>query len=359
MHERTTIMRNSLHLLAGLATLALGGLLMSCGNAQSENGSAPAATTVKVTPVRVLTVEPTPFAETLNVTGYIEALDDITLSTEEGGVLEEWVVPKGRRVAQGQLIGRLKGDILKPQYQAAQANYRAAELTYQKQSEVYKEQAISELQLKTSEFTRDAAKAQADLARARFERTQIVSPVNGILDERYVESGELALPGSRVARVVRLDRVKAVLFVPERYAGTVERGGTVSVRVTAFPGEEFPGTITYVGAAVIPDNRSIPIEIALSNPGLKLKPEMIARAALEQSETRTAIVVEEAAVVAYDQDRRAVYVVDNGTAARRVVTTGARSGGKVEILSGLQAGDQLIVSGYQQIADGTPVEIIQ
>lgn len=352
-------MRNSVHLLAGVTILALGGLLMSCGDAQSENGATPATTPEKVTPVRVLTLEPAPFAETLNVTGYIEALDDITISTEEGGVLKEWLVPKGRRVAQGQVIGHLKGDILEPQYQAAQANYRAADLTYQKQREVYKEQAISELQLKTSEYARDAAKAQADLARARFERTQIFSPVNGILDDRYVESGELALPGSRVARVVRLDRVKAVLLVPERYAGSIERGAKVSVRVTAFPGEEFPGTVSYVGAAVIPDNRSIPIEISLSNPGLKLKPEMIARAALEQSESRTAIVVEEAAVVPFDQDRRAVYVVENGMAARRVVTTGARSGGKVEILSGLQAGDQLIVSGYQQIADGKPVEIIQ
>jgi len=359
MLERKIIMRSRVHLLSGAAMLSLSLLTMACGNAQSEDEATTSSAPVNATPVRVQTVEPTPFAETLKVTGYIEALDDITLSTEEGGVLQEWLVPKGRRVAAGQLIGRLKGDMLGAQRDAAEANFRAAELTYLKQREVFKEQAISELQLKTSEYTRDAAKAQAELARARLERTQIVSPVNGILDNRFIEAGELAPPGSPVARVVRLDRVKAVLLVPERYAGTIARGAKVEVMVTAYPGEAFSGTITYVGAAVIPDNRSIPIEISLINPDLRLKPEMIARAALLQSESRMAILVEESSVVQFDQNQRGVYVVEDGTAAKRVVTTGARSGGKVEIRSGLRAGDQLIVSGYQQIADGKPVEIIR
>jgi membrane fusion protein (multidrug efflux system) len=352
-------MRSRFHLILGAAVLSLSLVIMACGNAQSERDAAASAAKANVTPVRVRTLESAPFAETLHVTGYIEALEDITLSTEEGGVLQEWLVPKGRRVTQGQLIGRLKGDIAGPQFQSAEANFRAAELTYQKQRDVYKEQAISELQLKTSEFARDAAKAQAELARARFERTQIVSPVNGILDNRFVEVGELAPPGSPVARIVHLDRVKAVLLVPERYAGTVTRGTTVDVTVTAFPNEKFSGTITYVGAAVIADNRSIPIEVTLVNTKLKLKPEMIARAALLQSESRNVIVVDEASVVQFDQERRGVYVVENGVAVSRVVTTGARSGGTVEILSGLKAGDRLIVSGYQQIADGKPVEIIQ
>ena len=345
-------MRSTLYLVSGAAAVSLSLLAISCGDAQSERGAQASPPPTRATPVRVETLEAVPFGETLNVTGYLEALQDVTLSTEEGGVLKEWLVPKGRRVTKGQLLGRLKADLLSPQFEAAEANYKIADLTYQKQREVFKEQAISELQLKTSEFARDAAKAQAQIARARYERTQIISPVNGIFDNRFVEAGELAPPGSPVARVVSLDRIKAVLLVPERYSGTIRRGVNVEVVVTAFPNETFSGTITYVGAAVIADNRSIPIEILLSNPDLKLKPDMIARARIVQSETRMVIAVDEASVIQFDQKRQGVYVVDNGNAAMRVVTTGARSGGKVVILSGVQEGDQLIISGYQQIADG-------
>ncbi|MGB6647897.1 MAG: efflux RND transporter periplasmic adaptor subunit, partial [Bacteroidota bacterium] len=278
---------------------------------------------------------------------------------EEGGVLNEWKVSKGRRVKKGQVLALMNDDVLKPMYDAAHAQYLTSQLTYEKQKKVYSEQAISELQFKTAEYARDAAKAQADLALARLERTRIKSPVNGILDDRLMDKGELARSGAPVARVVRIDRVKILIYVPERYAGTVERGAEVSFSVSSFPDETFSGEVSYVGAAVMTDNRSFPVELVVSNPERKLKPEMIAKTTILQTAPREAILLEDNVVQEMDQGKYIVYVEEDGLARERIVTLGRRSRSMVEITSGLNEGDRVIVVGQRTIYDGQTVTVEQ
>jgi membrane fusion protein (multidrug efflux system) len=331
----------------------------ACGDSEAQPGTDQRASQVQTAPVRVRRIKAEPFAETLSLTGYVGALDDIIVSTEEGGVLKEWKVSKGRRVKKGQVLAMMNDDVLKPMYEAAHAQYLTSQLNYEKQKKVYNQQAISELQFKTAEYTRDAAKAQADLALARLERTRIKSPVSGILDDRLMDRGELAPPGAPVARVVSIDRVKITIYVPERYAGTVERGAEVSFAVTSFPGETFAGKVSYVGAAVMTDNRSFPVELVVSNPGTRLKPEMIARATITQTSPREAILLEDNVVQEMDQGKYVVYLEENGTARERTVTLGRRSRSMVEITSGLNEGDRVIVVGQRNIFDGQTVIVEQ
>ncbi len=339
-------------LLAALSTM-----LISCGSGDEAKSDPGVSSGAKVIPVDVRILAPQPFVETLQLTGYIKSVEDVIVSTEEGGVLKEWTTPRGAYVRKGDVIARLSDDILRPQYEATRAQYEIAELNYQKQQNVYKEQGISEVQAKTSEFTRDAAKAQADLMKARLDRTAVKSPIDGILDERLTDAGELAPPGSPVARIVNLDRMKVLINVPESFAGSLTRGTPVTISVTALPGETIEGTISFVGAAVIADNRTIPTEIFLRNPGRKLKPDMIARASIRQAVSRKAILVPESTMQQIDQSTYVVYVTEDGVARRRTVTPGGRADGQVEIVSGLKPGDRLIVSGLQNVFDGQKVEI--
>jgi membrane fusion protein (multidrug efflux system) len=339
-------------------TLLTTALMMSCGDSKGgKEGTASGAPEGRAAQVTVQTVSPSPFTETLELTGYIKATDDVTVSTEEGAVLKEGLAARGTYVKKGDVIARLNDDVLRPQYEAAQAQYQIAELNFQKQQKVFEEAGISEIQAKTSEYTRDAAKAQADLMKARLERMRVKSPVNGILDDRLVDEGELAPPGVAVARIVNLDRIKVLINAPENYAGTLTRGSQVSVRVSAYPGETFAGKISFVGAAVIPDNRTVPVEVVLSNPGRKLKPDMIARATVTQPVQRKVILVDEGVIQMVDQKTHVVYVEEDGKARRRTVTIGGRNDGRVEVLSGLKVGDHLIISGYQNVFDGQKVDI--
>lgn len=336
-------------------------LLTSCGSSDGNSPDRTAGGTPdeRVLPVQVEVLGSAPFKETLQLTGTIKAVDDITVSTEEGGVLKEWLVERGSTVEEGEVIALINDDVLKPAYEAAFAQYRTAELNYQKQSKVYDEAAVSELQMKSAEYSRDAAKAQADLAHARWERTRVKSPITGVVEDRLADAGELLPPGYPVARIISLTRVKAVISVPERYAGTIRAGAPVSIAVTAYPREQFEGKVSFVGAAVNPDNRSLPIEVMIGNAHRRLKPDMIARALISQSTEREALILDGSLLVQIDEDRYAVFVEKDGRAVRKTVTLGARSGSNIEILTGLSTGDRVIVSGAQSLYDGQPVSVVE
>lgn len=342
----------------GFATAALATVLaftgVSCTGSADEQS--PPAAAEQALPVSVRIVTPVPFTATLQLTGYIRSLEDVTVSTEEGGVVKEWLVEKGSRVSRGTVIAILNDDILRPQYAAANAQYQLAQLNFEKQSKVLEEQGISEIQVKTSEFNRDAARAQAELAKARLERTRIKSPVDGILDDRLVDEGELAPPGTPFARIVNLDVMKVVIAAPEGTGGILTRGTPVEVSVTTFGNETFTGKISFVGSAVVPDNRTIPVEVMLRNPGRRLKPDMIARVKVFQATRRSAILVDQGVIQQTDGSTFIVFVDDRGVARRRTVSLGSRSNGSVEILTGLSAGDRLIVSGTQNLIDGQKVD---
>jgi membrane fusion protein, multidrug efflux system len=309
--------------------------------------------------VRVQKISAEPLTETIPVLGIVKAVDEAVVSAEEGGVVQFWKKEKGQKVAKGEELVHLKDDILRPMYEAALAQYRTAELNFGKQQKVYEEQAVSEMAYKSAEYGRDAARAGADLAKARWEHTRITSPIDGTLDERFPKVGEMVGPGVPVARVVNLDQVKVLLSVPERYAGLLTVGAPVSFTVNAFPGKEFGGKTRFVSATVVADNRTIPVEVYLPNPGHLLKPEMIAKVKLVQSARRTAILLEEQLVRQVDQDRYVAYIVQDNRAMQRAVKLGVRSDGRIEVTAGLAEGDLVVVEGYQNLADGQHVTIVQ
>jgi membrane fusion protein (multidrug efflux system) len=232
-----------------------------------------------------------------------------------------------------------------------------AEMNYQKQEKVFADQGISELQVKSAEYSRDAARAQAELAKARWERSFIKSPVDGILDDHLVDAGEMTIPGVALARVVAIDRVRIQINVPERYLGSLTKGTPVTLSVIAYPGEQFSGRIAFVGSTVSPDNRTVMVECVIANPGGKLKPDMIAKSTIVQSVPRKALMVAEEIVQQVDEGKNIIYIVETGRAIQRTVSLGARADGKIEILSGLNAGEKVIVTGQDQLVDGQALSI--
>lgn len=333
-------------------------LFSSCSqsDAQAEKQPAGASKDDAVT-VSIEEIQPSRFVDALQVAGTVKAYQDVMLSPEEGGVIKEWVAQKGERLKKGTLIAILKDDVLQASYDAALAQYKLAELNYSKQEKVYSEQAISELQLKNSEFGRDAAKAQMDLAKARLERAHLRSPIEGILDDRYREIGEFAPSAVPVAHIVSIGQVKIMAEVSEREVSTVILGTPAIVTFDAFPGDTLRGQVRFVGATVSASNRALPVEIHLQNPNLKIKPDMVAKVTLLRSVRSNAILLAEEIVQKVDRNRLIVYVENNGKAEERAVKLGNRQGDLVEIVGGLKIGDRVITSGYQRLVHGQAVHV--
>lgn len=350
---------NNIKLLAGaflLSGLVL--VLAGCGqsDAKTEPGGGQDPPSQSVT-VKVQEIHLSPFTDVIQTTGIVKAQEDVMLSPEEGGVVKQWLVRKGEAVKKGQVLGILNDDVIKAGYEAAQAQYNTAQLNYEMQKSVYEEKAISELQFKNSQYGRDAAKAQADLMKARYERTRIKSPIDGVFDENYYDEGEFAPPGLPIAHIVNARSVKISADVTERYAAIVKVGDLVRIIPDGTPGDTLEARINYVGASVSASNRTLPVEIFIRNPNLRLKPEMITRVSIMRSERNNAILVDESIVQQIDRDKMVVFVENNGVAEQRIVKLGARQGTLLEVVQGLKPGDRVIVSNVQKLVNGQPVNV--
>ncbi|MEX0602757.1 MAG: efflux RND transporter periplasmic adaptor subunit [Bacteroidota bacterium] len=350
--------RSLLSPVTGVTLVAvLGFALSSCGQSNARPGTEETEVAIPAIPVQIQEIQPRPFADALQVTGIVKAVEDVRLSPEEGGVIKEWRVEKGETVRKGDILAVLSDDVLKAAYEAAAAQYKLAETNFRMQKKVYAEKAISELQYRNAEYSRDAAKAQADLAFARLERTRLRSPINGILNDRFVDAGEYAPPAVPAAHIVNLNALKVAAEVSERYSGTMAPGSMATVTFDAFPLDTLTGIIIHVGAAISPSNRTMQVELAIANPGLRLKPEMIARVRIVRSVRDNVLLLSENVIQQVDRNKMVVYVENNGRAEERRVVLGARQGTLLEILEGLQPGDRVIVSGFQKLVNGSPVQV--
>lgn len=330
-------------------------VLSSCKKSEQAN------TEQKVQPVNVTIqeIKPATMVDGIQVSGTVKAFEDVLMSPEEGGIVKEWNKKKGDRVKKGDLIVTLKDEVIKASYEAADAQYKMAQLNVEKQQSVFEQQGISELQYKSLMYGRDAAKANADLMKARWERTQLRSPINGIVDNTVPNEGEMAPPGVPIARVVNTITIKIQAEIPELYSGTIKVGTSAAVAFDAVPGETLNGKVTFVGSTVSSANRTMLIEILLPNPHGKIKPEMVAKVNLIREKKNNAILVSENLVQLVDRNRYIVYIDKNGIAEERRVTIGGRQGNQIEVTGGLNIGERLIVSGYQKLINGSPVVITE
>jgi membrane fusion protein, multidrug efflux system len=335
-------------------------VLSSCGgdaaNSAMENKGNGEQNPVTVS---VMEIQASDFSEILQLTGTIASFEDINVPSDEGGRVLQWLVPRGAAVRKGQTLVQLDSAIARATYDAALAQFNIASNNYERQKRVFEQQGISELQLNTLQYQRDAAKAQMDMALERLARTRIKSPINGTLNMRYVETGEMSAPGMPIAHIVNTDRLKIDAGVPERYAGSFAKGDKVEFTVDAFPEESYTGTVGFIAAAVNKDNRSIPVEIFITSAGGRLKPEMIAALRLTLGSRSNVIAIPEDYVLKTNIDEFVVYIVDGDVARERNVTLGPWSQGRVLITDGLEAGDKLITIGFQNVADGQPVLVRQ
>lgn len=341
------------------------------GCASSDGGEAQAqpadSQDVATVGARVINIEAQPialsnFVDSIRLTGEVEALHDVTISAEESGTIARFLVAKGTRVAESQVIAKIDDAVLAAQVNEARALADIAQEQYERQRRLWEEENVgSEIAYLQSKSSAEAANARLATLETRLARTELRAPVAAVFDDKLVEVGELVSPGTPIAHLVSTGRVKVVGGVPERFALDVRDGSRAVVTLDVLGGRAFEGTVSFVGSSVDTRNRTFPIEIVIDNPNGDIKPHMLANVQVVRSRLESVVVVPQE-VVQRAEDGYQIFVVATGEtglrAEARNVRLGPSYGNRVVVDSGLAVGDRLITVGHGLVDDGSLVRIV-
>ena len=226
------------------------------------------------------------------------------------------------------------------QVQAARQQYQSAQNNAQ--------QAYRSLQ---------AARARVDLARKSAADTVVRAPFNGIVAERFVSTGDYVSRGMKVATVVSIDPVRVELTVPEQYLSLVKTGQLVRLTVDAYPGEIFTASVRFVSPALKPDQRALTVEAVAKNADGRLKPGLFATALLQQPDPAPALLVPATSVETVAGTSRVYVIAADNKVEERIVTVGEKVGDRIEIATGVKAGERVAANPRGKLSDGARVQI--
>jgi RND family efflux transporter MFP subunit len=202
-----------------------------------------------------------------------------------------------------------------------------------------------------------AARARVDLARKAAADTVVRAPFSGIVSERLVGTGDYVTKGMKIATVVRIDPVRVELTVPEQALSLVKAGQTVRLTVDAYPNETFAATVRFVSPALKPDQRALTVEAIAPNTDGRLKPGLFATAFLQRTAPAPALLVPASAVETVAGTSRVYVIAANNKIEERIVTLGETVGDRVELATGVKAGERVAANPRGKLSDGVRVQI--
>lgn len=359
-------------------------------------------------PVTVERVKQEAIHRAVEVVGTLAAVDEVTVSAEAEGRVSRMLADLGDRVSAGQVLVEL--DREKPQYtvdqqkaalaralakfgasdtahlppiektpdvQKAQAELAQAQLAFDRAQELHKRQLVSKQTIDDAETTLqskrasydsalqnaknlradiDASEAAMKLADRQLRDTSIRAPFDGYIQKRLVSLGEYVKVQTPVMAVVRIDPLKVTAEIPEKMAPWIKVGQPVELHVDAYPDKAIAGKISRISPAVNTATRAFPFEALVPNGETLLKPGTFARVHLETALVDQVLTVTYGSLQ-YRYGVNRVFVVEGDRLTVRELKVGERLGDRIEVVSGIKAGERVAVTDVEKLTDGMKVAV--
>ncbi len=305
-------------------------------------------------PVTLAAAAPRPMGEVITALGTAQSREGVTITAQQSGLIEAIHFRDGDTVKAGQLLITLHDDEEQAKVRESEARLADQKRQFERLSNLAKENAVARSTLDERKAGVEVAEAQLAVARAALEKRYIHAPFAGVLGARQVSPGALLTPGSVVTTLDDLSRVRVEFSVPETLAAGVGKGMQINARAVALGNREFAGTLTHVDARINAATRTLALRAEIDNPKQELKPGMLIDISLSQQESE-ALAVPEGTLLSLADQHYVFLVSAEGKAVRTEVKTGRRRVGYVEVLSGLKAGDQVVLEGIHKVRDGQSV----
>lgn len=347
-------MKRKLHMCYPTLLAAL--LVLGCGKKEDPAAGGPPEGMAAIAVIAEASRETV--ANTIELVGTLEARNEINVSSEINGNVQEILFDEGASVKAGQTLLRIDDRKIAARKAEAKSRLDLAKATFKRSESLFQSETISEQEFDNAKAEHDVAEATYDLLKEELKDTVINAPFEGIVGERLISPGQNITSGQALTRLVQMNPLEAVFRVPEIHLSKVAKGQTVRLNAAAFPGREIKGVVYFIDPFVEKSARTVMVKASVENNDATLKPGVFGSIELELSVNDNAVVIPEAAV-RYSGDQASVVVRnEKGLADFRNVTVGTRTSDRVEITSGLTAGEQVVVEGFQKIFfPGMPIMI--
>jgi RND family efflux transporter MFP subunit len=339
--------------------ILMAGITAAC----SQEEEAVTDNRVRTVNVETEMLQPGVFNRYLRLVGTVESQNDVMISAEVSGRIEQYFAEKGSLVSKGEAILKIDDSKLLQEKSRLEAQTEQAREQYERLQRVFEQDSIgSEIEVINARSAYRQSQSALESIKVDLGNTTVKAPFDAILEDRFLEEGEMASPGAALVRLIGSEKLKVTAGVPARYADVVSVGDSVKLWFDTQESDTLTAEIIYVASSVDPQNRTFKIEVELPREARNYKVDMVTNIRLNTLSEENVIVVSEEFV--YKKDNEFIAYVkaqnENGepVAERRVLRLGPSYQTDVIIREGLQKGDELITTGSAFLNEGMRLNII-
>jgi membrane fusion protein (multidrug efflux system) len=372
--------RSMIKVLYGL--LVLGGALnFSCGNsdAKSEVKNSDDSTLVaqndstgkkdeagnndkskkseELIPVEVTTIKRGTISDYILISSNLETEKMADVVSRIQGLVQKMYVMEGDYVKKGQILMELEADEYKLAEERAQLNYLKQESDFKRMEAMFTKDLLSKEEFEQARFTMQALEVEWKQAQLNLSYTRITAPISGVIGDRLRKLGERIQPTDKLFTVINTEEMIAVVYIPEKELGRIEKDQIAYIASDNIPNERFAAHVKRVSPVVDPQSGTFKVTIGVKNKKNKLRVGMFINAHIVTDTHENAVLIPKTAIV-YENELMNVFVVKDSVAHKIELKVGFQDHEKVEALSDIEEGDKVIVVGQAGLKDQTKVKIV-
>ena len=305
--------------------------------------------------VAVTQLKTTTFNHFIEVQGKVDGDENVAVSTQTGGLIQQILVKEGDHVSKGQILARLDDNVLQQNLKDLQNSLEFATSLYDKQKALWDQKIGSEVQYLSAKNNKEGLEHKIATLKDQISLMCLVSPINGTVEDIPAKLGQMVAPGLVAFRVVNFAKIKIVADLAEAYTSRVNNGDLVNVYLPDLK-KEVVGKVDFSSKYINPINRTFSINVRLSGVDPNIKANMIAVLKINDYKAANALPIN-----LIQNDQKGTYIVladkaSTGNIAKRVpIVTGETYKGLTEIKSGLKLGDLVVTTGYLELENGQAI----
>jgi len=302
------------------------------------------------------------FTHYVEFQGSLETKENLVITPEMSGILEQVYVKEGDKVKKGQLLAKIDDGGMTQQRAQLKIQLDLAKTTFERQKRLWEQNIGSEMQYLNAKSSYESLQANVNRIDKQLSMSSIRAPFDGKIDDVITEQGNVVGAGSTpILRIVNLDNMYITVDVPETYITTITEGKKVEVFLPVL-NKSISSEVRQTGSFINPSNRTFKIEVAVPNPDNIIKPNVTARVKINDYNNEKAILIPQSIISENAEGNQYVYTIqttegNKGKIKQTIINTGKTNGDDIEVVDGLKPGAKLVLEGARSVKNGQTVRV--